>query len=102
MLKLFTPSHYDGKDRTEALAYLTRAKVFFAKLPKDFQNPDKFMLLLNLLTGDTVAWALPFYSRLEDSPPPWVDFAAFEADFKAHFCAVEDQAAAFNELKQLC
>ena len=102
MLKMFAPAPYDGKDHAQALAYLARAKTFFNHLPATFSEGEKFMLLLNLLQDEAAAWALPYYVQLDASPPPWTTFAAFEADFKAHFCAVDDQAAAYQELRQLC
>ena len=33
---------------------------------------------------------------------PWADYAAFETDFKAHFCAADDTQAAIAELTKLC
>ena len=101
LVKLLAPEPYHGKDPVAALAFLSRAKAFFDNLPTTVTRDLKFQMILGFLKDDAAVWALPYYAQLGGSSPCWADFAAFETDFKAHFCAVDDKASAYEELRQL-
>ena len=101
LVKLLAPEPYHGKDPIAALAFLSRSKAFFDNLPTAVTNDLKFQMILGFLKDDAAVWALPYYAQLGGSQPCWADFAAFETDFKAHFCAVDDKASAYEELRQL-
>ena len=101
LVKLLAPEPYHGKDPVAALAFLSRAKAFFDNLPTAVTRDLKFQMILGFLKDDAAVWALPYYAQLGGSSPCWADFAAFETDFKAHFCAVDDKASAYEELRQL-
>lgn len=101
MIKMLQPSEYDGKGTVGALAFLARASTFYTILPSTMPTVMKFMMILNCLKDDAANWAQPYYTLLSASPPCWADWDAFAKDFKAHFCAVDDRAAAYNELRQL-
>ena len=101
LVKLLAPEPYHGKDPVAALAFLSRAKAFFDNLPTAVTRDLKFQMILGFLKDDAAVWALPYYAQLGGSSPCWADFVAFETDFKAHFCAVDDKASAYEELRQL-
>ena len=101
LVKLLQPAPFTGKSAVEGLAFLAKAKRFFDALPTSLTAPLKFTMILGLLTEDAANWAMPFFAQLDASPPCWSTFDEFEKAFKAHFCAIDDQEAAYQELCQL-
>ena len=61
------------------------------------------MIILNKLLEEAAAWAGPFIVKVAtDSAILWADCTAFTMDFKAHFCAANNNQATIRELTKLC
>ena len=103
LLASLTPPEYDGKSAQDGLAFLASAKVYHNILDP-LIGADKYIVwaaILNRLKDDAAAWAGPHLVAWTSQTVPWSDWDGFETAFKAHFCAVDDEAAATAELVKL-
>ena len=99
------PREYDGKLAQDGLRFVAQARIYHTTLGialPGLQPMIVWSTILNKLTDGAADWAGPHTITLASGGTPWVDLDAFEAAFKAHFCAADDKEAAVAELVKLC
>ena len=103
LLNQLAPREYDGKSAQDGLRFAASAQIYHVTLTaQDIDVQICWVTVLNKLTEGAAAWAGPFIIKVATGTMPWADYAAFETDFKAHFCAADDKQAATAELTKLC
>ena len=105
LLTQVAPREYDGKSAQDGLRFVAQARIYHTTLGialPGLQPMIVWSTILNKLTDGAADWAGPHTITLASGGTPWVDLDAFEAAFKAHFCAADDKEAAVAELVKLC
>src|SRR5262245_13641487 len=89
LLNQLAQREYDDKSAQEELCFIAAAQVYHTVLTNQGVTADTcWIVILKKLTEGAAAWAGPHIIQVATGTAmPWADYAAFETDFKAHFCA---------------